>query len=108
MSFLTLKPVRDASVSTKAAIFGALAILITQISDAVTTVVGLGLGARELNGLMNAAYTTYGALGIAGIKLIAVPIIIGATWRRRYAPWVIAALYAVVSGMNMNVIMNLL
>lgn len=107
MSFLTLKPIRDLSVSVFYAGVAAVAVIASQIGDTVTTIVGLGRGAEELNPLMLDAYQTYGPAGVIGVKVVATAVILAATWRRRYAPWVIAALFTAVTISNMGAISQL-
>jgi hypothetical protein len=107
MSFFSLKIERDETVSIKAAVAGALAIALTQASDLITTIVGLGLGGEEVNGFMNSAYQNYGNMGLIAVKLIATPLIVAGAWRRRYAPWVIASMFAAVSVWNLTVISQL-
>lgn len=93
-------PTTDSIVSIKRAVLAAVAIAVTQASDLITTVLGLDRGARELNPLIRTAFESYGVAGIAGIKVIAGAIIIASTWRRRYSPWVISALFGAVSVSN--------
>jgi hypothetical protein len=103
-NFFTLKPKRDYSITQNRAIFGALFVVLTQITDFTTTVTGLELGATEQNALMATAITAAGYPGFFSLKLLSGLFLAWFSWKRRYAPWVIGGLYTAVSLWNSVVI----
>ena len=107
MSFFTLRRRPDYSVTREAGLFAAAAILLTQAADAATTVIGMSRGAVEQNPVMDALIGSHGHVTFAIFKMALGLFLAFSTWRRRYAPWVISALYAGVAAWNLNVISNL-
>lgn len=103
-NFFTLRPVRDYSITTKTAVLGSAAVVLTQIGDAVSTIIGLGAGAVEANGIMGTLIVEKGFGAFFGIKVLAALLLVYYTWKRRYAPWFIAAMYSAVIVWNMHVI----
>ena len=67
----------------------------------------MSLGANEANGLMAALIREYGNLSFLALKLVGAVFLSWVTWKRRFAPWTISALYAVVVISNLTVIARL-
>jgi hypothetical protein len=103
-NFFTLKPQRDYSLTTKRVKLSALAIILTQTLDYLTTWYGLTYtSATEANPLMESAVTT-SLTHFALIKLIGTITLVYFTWRRPYAPLIASGLYALVVVNNLIVI----
>lgn len=103
-NFFTLKPQRDYTLTTKRVKLSALAIILTQTLDYLTTWYGLTYTtATEANPLMETAVTT-SLLNFALIKILGTITLVYFTWRRPYAPLVAAAIYAIVIINNLIVI----
>jgi hypothetical protein len=106
-TFFSIKPKRDSRISRNTAIVAAIAVVLTQIGDFSTTVYGLSFGANEANGLMAQFIQEQGYLSFLALKLGAAGFLAWVTWKRRYAPWVITALYTAVILSNLYVISKL-
>ena len=86
----------------------ALLIIGTQFLDYKTTMIGLGLGARELNGPVRFLLDNYGTDGLLYAKLALGAI---AAWTLRYRPvaaTVMSSMFLAVSVNNLFVIQRLL
>lgn len=106
-TFFGLKPKRNPLVSTKAAVWATIAIIVTQGLDFSTTVYGVSSGATEANGNMAHVMTTLGFTGFAGVKLLGAAFLSWVFWRRKYAPWIVSTLYLGVAIWNSFVISQL-
>jgi hypothetical protein len=105
-SFFTLRPVRSKTITTKTATLGAAAILLSQLGDAASTIIGLELGASEGNVLMDSVLVSTGYAGFVAVKLLAAAFLSWYSWKRKYAPWIIAGLYGLVVAWNASVIIT--
>lgn len=104
-NFFTLKPRPDFSVSKKRGYIGIALIAITQLLDAGTTAFGISQrGATEANGLMADFISKYGLRGFVMLKIFAIVFLGVSTFRRKYAPFVIATIYALVVVWNLIII----
>jgi hypothetical protein len=106
-SFFTLRPVRNHATSRAAAIWLSLGILLTQIADALSTKLGLALGAVEANGLMARLITEYGIYNFIIFKVIAALFLIWAFWKRPSAAAFIICMYVAVVLNNLIVMLQL-
>jgi hypothetical protein len=105
LHFVGVKPKRDYSISDRRATAGALAILATQLTDFGSTVTGIQLGLlREANGAMASVIETYGFTGFLAVKLLGAAFLIWITFRRKYAPWVLASIYAGITVWNLSLL----
>jgi hypothetical protein len=102
--FVTLVPERDNLISNRRAWLGVFAVVVTQLTDFLTTTVGLSSGAEEQNGLMLDVITNYGTFGFLGIKLLAGLFLAWYSFRRRFAPWIISGIYTGVTLWNLLII----
>ena len=107
-TFFSLKPKRDHSISKNRAIAGVVAVSLLQVLDYATTTIGLSLGAYEANGLMATFIENQGNLAFLALKLVAAVFLSWVTWKRRFAPWTISALYTAVVISNTFIIFRLL
>ena len=101
-SFFTLRPKRDDSIGNTQMALGVIAIAVTQMLDFGSTVYGLSLGASEVNGNMAKVINELGISGFLAVKLLGATYLAWATARRRYAPWVVAGIYAAVFVWNLT------
>lgn len=106
-SFLSLKPIRNKTVSNGTALWVSAAILFTQIADALSTKLGLQLGAVEKNGAMASLITNYGFTSFIVFKVLASLFLIWAFWKRPLASIVLITLYVLVVINNLLVILAL-
>jgi hypothetical protein len=95
-SFFTLRPVRDKNTSTATAIWLSIAIFFTQAGDALSTVLGLGLGATESNGVMAKFIEEQGYNAFFGLKAAASAFLIWVFWKRPAAAGFVICLYTAV------------
>lgn len=95
-SFFTLRPVRDKNTSTLTAVWLSLAILFTQLGDAFSTILGLGLGATESNGLMATFIAEQGYAMFIGLKVVAAGFLSWVFWKRPAAAGFVICLYTAV------------
>lgn len=79
--------------------FQAILILGTQFLDYKTTVIGLGLGAHEMNGPVRSLLEAYGTDGLLVVKM-AVGVLASIVFRRR--PVAAAILVALFLGAGIN------
>ena len=105
--FFTLIPIRDNQISNRRAWLGVFAILATQVTDFVTTTIGLSAGANEANSIMYDVITASGTLGFLAIKLSAGAFLAWYSFKRRFAPWIISGIYTAVTVWNTIVISQL-
>ena len=105
--FFTLVPERDNLISNRRAWLGVSAILLTQLTDFTSTVIGLNAGANEANGVMYNVIATGGISTFLAIKLLAGSFLAWYSFRRRFAPWIISGLYTVVTVWNLFIISQL-
>jgi hypothetical protein len=104
-NFFSIKPRPDFSVSKKRGYLAFLAIAITQLGDALTTIYGISVaGANEANGIMADFISRYGLKGFLYLKLFAIIFLGVSTFRRKYAPLIIASIYALVVVWNLLII----
>jgi hypothetical protein len=101
--FFTLRPARDYTIRTSHAIMAAVLIVITQLTDYMSTLLGLKLGRSEANGGMAKIINDHGNLAFLGIKGLGAAVLIYLTFRRRFAPWIVGILYALVTLWNLVV-----
>jgi len=95
-SFFSLRPVRDKNTSRATAIWLSIAILFTQLGDAFSTILGLGLGATESNGIMAKFITDYGYTPFIGLKVAAAGFLAWVFWKRPAAAGFVICLYTAV------------
>lgn len=100
-SFFTLRPVRDANTSRVTAIWLSIAIMFTQLGDALSTILGLRLGATEANGGMAKFIKEYGYTNFFSLKVVAAGFLIWVFWRRPAAAGFVIALYTAVIANNL-------
>ena len=104
-TFFTIKPKRNPNISKRRAVYGAIAVAATQATDYTSTFIGIHFaGATESNGIMADVINNYGFLGFLGIKVLGAVFLAWYTYQRRYAPWVVAGIYAAVTLWNSTVI----
>jgi hypothetical protein len=106
--FLTLRPKRYDYVPRGLNGLQSVGILLAQLLDFATTVVGLRLGAIEQNGPMAKLIETYGVDTFLTIKVVAAAILIWFAWRRPNAAWSVSLVYYAVALWNLSVIYRLL
>lgn len=92
-SFFTIRPTRQANVARSVSIAGVIGIVVSQLLDFATTILGLAAGANEANGAMAQLITQYGPGGFLLVKALAGTFLIWATWRRPLAQWVVSLIY---------------
>jgi hypothetical protein len=102
--FFTVVPERDNQISNRRALLGAFAVIATQLTDFLTTTVGLSKGAAEQNSLMLNLITSTGTLGFLAVKLVAGLFLAWYSYKRRFAPWIIAGIYTGVTLWNLLII----
>ena len=102
-NFFSLRPVRK-NVPLRAARVGAIAIVLSQLLDYLTTTIGIQLGAVETNPIIAPLVTNW-ALFLF-IK-VATPAPEWATWKRPLATTLIAGLYLLVGINNLFVLSRL-
>lgn len=100
-NFFTLKPVRK-NVPLRVARVGAIAIVLSQLLDYLTTTIGIQLGAIETNPIMAAVVTNW-ALFLF-IKVAASSFLVWATWKRPLAATFVSGLYLLVGVNNLVVL----
>ena len=105
--FLGFNPKRDYNVSNKRAWTAAIAIVLTQIMDFTTTTFGLSNGANEGNGIMAEFIHRHGIFAFLALKIFASVFLAWSTFRRKYAPWIIAVMYFLVTLWNCVIIVFL-
>lgn len=106
-SFLTLKPKRNDNVTKANALWLSTAIFLTQIADALSTKLGLELGAVEANGVMATFITEHGIINFIIFKSLAALFLIWAFWKRPVAAVVVITLYIGVVINNLIVMLQL-
>lgn len=106
--FFTLRPRRYDYVPRGLNAFQAVGIVLAQLLDFATTVVGLKIGAVEQNGPMAQLINTYGAGNFLAVKLIAAAVLIWFAHRRPLAAWGISLVYYAVALWNLVVIYRIL
>lgn len=106
--FFTLRPKRYDYVPRGLNAFQAVGIILAQLLDFSTTVVGLRLGAVEQNGPMAQLINTYGVGTFLTIKLVAAAVLIWFAYRRPLAAWGISLVYYAIALWNLWVIYRLL
>jgi hypothetical protein len=104
INFLGFKPKRNLNISNRTAWTAAILIVVTQITDFTTTTIGLNFGATEGNSLMADFIHQNGILAFLAIKIVASIFLAWSTFRRKYAPWVIAGMYGLVTIWNCAII----
>lgn len=104
-AFFTLRPVRR-DVSTRVAITGTIAIVLSQLLDFVTTTIGAQLGAVETNPIMGAIVHSWPTF--LAIKVAATAFLCWVGWKRPVATLVVASLYLIVGYNNLAVIAQLM
>ena len=101
-NFFRIKPIRDASVTTKHALIGVATVVLTQITDAASTIAGIEHGgAAEANGAMADLMASTGYGGFILVKLAGAAFLSWYTWRRPRAPFVVASIYGAVTIWNL-------
>jgi hypothetical protein len=106
--FFTLRPRRYDFVPRGLNPLQSIGILLAQLLDFATTIVGLKLGAVEQNGPMAQLINTYGAGTFLTIKVVAAAVLVWFAWRRPTAAWSISLVYYAVALWNLSVIYRLL
>lgn len=106
--FFTLRSKRYDYVPRGLNAFQAVGIVLAQLLDFATTVVGLKLGAVEQNGLMAQLINEYGVNTFLFIKLIAAAILIWFSYQRPLAAWGVSLAYFAISLWNLAVIYRIL
>ena len=104
-NFFSLRPVRQ-NVSVRVAKLGAIAIVLSQLLDYLTTTIGIQLGATETNPILAPIVANW-ALFLF-IKVVASSFLVWATWKRPVAATLIAGLYLLVGTSNLLVLSQLL
>lgn len=108
-AFFTLKPKRNPNISVRRATIGVIAVYLTQLTDFTSTYIGLSLGAVEQNPVMHSVIESGGYAGFFLAKVfLGGSILAWYSWKRKYAPWVFAAIYGGISIWNATVIIKLL
>jgi hypothetical protein len=95
-SFFTLKPKRVATTTTASAVFLSIGLVVTQIGDMVSTMVGLDAGAVEGNGAVAALINNHGYDWFIAMKLAASILLVWMFWKRPTAAAFVIALYTAV------------
>ncbi len=103
-AFFTLRPVRR-DVSTRVAITGTIAIVLSQLLDFITTTIGVQLGAVETNPIMGAIVNSWPTF--LAVKAVATTFLCWVAWKRPIPTLIVAALYLVVGYNNLAVISQL-
>lgn len=104
-NFFSLRPVRK-NVPVRVARAGAIAIVLSQLLDYLTTTIGVQLGATETNPIMAPVVTNW-ALFLF-IKVVASSFLVWVTWKRPLAATLISGLYLLVGISNLLVLSQLL
>jgi len=104
-AFFTLRPVRR-DVSTRVAVTGTIAIVLSQLLDFVTTTIGVQLGAVETNPILDSIVHSW-PLFLA-IKVAATAFLCWAAWKRPVPTLIITSLYLIVGYNNLSVITQLM
>jgi hypothetical protein len=84
-----------------------IGILFTQVADALSTKLGLQIGATEANGGMAKLITEYGIYNFIIFKLVASLFLIWAFWKRPTAAAFIICMYVAVVLNNLIVMLQL-
>lgn len=103
-NFFSLRPVRK-NVPLRAARVGAIAIVLSQLLDYLTTTIGIQLGAVETNPIIAPIVTNWALFLL--IKVAATSFLLWATWKRPLATTLIAGLYLLVGINNLFVLSRL-
>jgi hypothetical protein len=103
-SFFTLRPPRK-NVSTRVAILGTIAIVLSQTLDFITTTIGVNLGAVETNPLMAPIVSSWPVFLL--VKAVATTFLCWVAWKRPVPTLVISALYLIVGYSNLSVLAQL-
>lgn len=107
-NFFTIKPKRDFTVSKSRAITGFVLIALSQLADAFSTIYGISKsGAKEANGLMAHFIHQHGLGAFLLLKIVAVFFLGFSTYKRRYAPFILASIYFLVVVWNLLIISKL-
>ena len=104
-AFFTLRPVRR-DVSTRVAVTGTIAIVLSQILDYVTTTIGVQAGAAETNPIMAAVVHSWWIF--LSIKVAATSFLCWVAWKRPVATLIVVTLYLIVGYNNLFVIAQLM
>ena len=103
-NFFTLKQPRDYSLTTKRATLSALAIILSQTLDFLTTWYGITYtSATEANPLLESTVTT-SIINFALIKILGALTLVYFTWRRPIAPLIASGIYFLVVINNLHII----
>jgi len=103
-AFFTLRPAR-CDVSTRVAITGTIAIVLSQLLDFVTTTIGVQAGATETNPIMATIVHSWPAF--LSVKVVATTFLCWVAWKRPVATLVVVTLYLLVGYHNLFVITQL-
>jgi hypothetical protein len=106
--FFSLRPRRFDFVPRGLNLVQALGLLLAQLLDFGTTVVGLKIGAVEQNGPMATLIHTYGVNMFLALKVVAAIVLIWFAYRRPVAAWSISLVYYAVALWNLYVIYRIL
>jgi hypothetical protein len=106
-SFFTLRPVRVKTTTTATAVWLSIGILFTQVADALSTKLGLNLGAVEANGLMATLILEHGIYKFIAFKMLAALFLIWAFWKRPTAAAFVIFMYIAVVVNNLIVMLRL-
>jgi hypothetical protein len=103
-SFFTLRPSRK-NVSTRVAILGTVAIVLSQTLDFITTTIGISLGAVETNPLMAPIVGSWPVFLL--VKAVATTFLCWVAWKRPVPTLIISGLYLIVGYSNLSVLAQL-
>lgn len=103
-SFFTLRPVRQ-NVSTRVAVTGTIAIVLSQLLDFITTTIGVQVGAVETNPILYTIVHNWPVF--LAIKVSATAFLCWVAWKRPIATLLITSLYLIVGYNNLSVIIQL-
>lgn len=106
--FLTIRPNRSGCVPRGLNGLQSLGVLLAQLLDFATTVVGLRLGAVEQNGPMARLVEAHGTDALLGVKLTAAVFLMWVVYRRPIAAWLVSLIYYAVALWNLSVIYRML
>jgi hypothetical protein len=103
-SFFTLRPPRK-NVSTRVAVAGTIAIVLSQALDFLTTTIGIQLGAVETNPLMAPVVGNWPVFLL--VKALATTFLCWVAWKRPIPTLIVSALYLIVGYSNLAVLVQL-
>ena len=105
---LTLKPLPEPRQPIRYCLWSALAVVLANALDYMTTVMALKIGAVEQNPLAQFFFENWGNSGLLYFKLCGTLLFIVLAWRKRLLALIAVSMYCAVSLSNLWVIYQLM